>query len=1041
MPSYVSSGTHIFVYDFPHFIDEDFIPPPPPEIYPTVNTNDDNYNVESNRFSEYVKAINVAYNPKMAWMMSAVPTALESIEDVISLRQICDYFNTGDYWKKNGDWPQEVSEEQLRIFNIEVLKKWLFQKTARHFYAQNQDTLPNINEYKQQLIINLEQFKQELLALDAFSLMKSCPKTYLAELWQGFNPGSSPEKLSAFNSSAVIQLIKEKELFPDSMQLNIHPDSFEYWQTIHRSSVNQLLAVINTTILDQLRQKCAEYCSNVPFEQLYESHWPTSKRLDDNTPPLRLISEINEFMEKIILVAEQQHSRIVMIEDMKKKWEGSPAGFDVAIERTHSETGSKQIDNEAFFQILSVQLKKIADEDTVLESLSLVNTNPIQLVTQMMKDEHVDHAARLAPVIVRDIQHVIEHMTDKPAINDNPKNVLVLDQFVVNVRSACNRAALIDLYDRLESIAGKEKAELMICDWDVIGTDIRDSHRMMTESDKLRIIAYAQGEMTLQQYNEEMAKLTVKLKQGEVTAQEEVVIKMFPKLKRALTQLSKEYFEDFSLVLKRAFVHQQIAHPEKFLQNPHEMAVFSALGLDPNKIKVNKELVQQKIKHVIQNAVLNGQAENEIPTLKELQHQIELMALKEKIIAAGGEPSLVPLIHMLTKARQEILSTASDLIEQESEKCKKKLNDSNENISQHIESSLQRSKSRLLHTLGRFIDKKITDNKDRLAVLTDQYVKVKEVLSPSNGMFSSHIQTMLPTDVNQDIEFFKVWGNPIQYENIQGFIGGDCEILGNGVCQANAYRVITREMTSIARNETLSDLHWKAEVKISPQDRYTQALYQVDVGIASNNGLSQAVLKRLHLKKIQQLHADARFADEPAFSCTSIYQVLYSAVTQQQKSKLKNSGIIKISIGHQSMKKDGTQTPDEASWGHAIFLRYDPKKKTAYFYDPNHGRSINFYMWKKLESDGDFKKMSQKDQDEVVLNYMLSCFSQMIVNDFDDINSVRCFEMEMDTSVIDKLFNATNKIIGGVNNFFKKRKDKEPESTGSINEQPLVIRN
>lgn len=242
-------------------------------------------------------------------------------------------------------------------------------------------------------------------------------------------------------------------------------------------------------------------------------------------------------------------------------------------------------------------------------------------------------------------------------------------------------------------------------------------------------------------------------------------------------------------------------------------------------------------------------------------------------------------------------------------------------------------------------------------------------------------------------------------------------------------------MTILARSQVLSDSQWKAEVKISPQDRYNQALYQVDAGDDSNNGLSQSVLKRLHLKKIQALHQDVHYADEPAHGSDSIYQIFSQAVNQQQKSKLKNYGIVKISIGHHLMKKDGTQVSDQESWGHAIYVRYDPKKKTAYFYDPNHGRSINFYTWKKLENDPDFKKMSPKEQDEAVLNYMLLCFSQMIVNDFNDINTVRCYEMEMDFSLIDKLFSAGNTIIGGLNNFFKKQKESYSK-TESLIEKP-----
>ncbi|WP_426741085.1 hypothetical protein, partial [Pseudomonas aeruginosa] len=133
------------------------------------------------------------------------------------------------------------------------------------------------------------------------------------------------------------------------------------------------------------------------------------------------------------------------------------------------------------------------------------------------------------------------------------------------------------------------------------------------------------------------------------------------------------------------------------------------------------------------------------------------------------------------------------------------------------------------------------------------------------------------------------------------------------------------------------------------------------------------VLKRVQIKKIQTLNEDLRFADETAFNSDSIYKVFTEAVQQQQKSKLKHGGMVKISIGHNVMKKDGTLDSKSSMWGHAVYFRYDPKKKTAYFYDPNHGRSINFYEWKTLQNDTEFKKMSQKEQDEAVLNYMLLC--------------------------------------------------------------------
>lgn len=305
-----------------------------------------------------------------------------------------------------------------------------------------------------QLAMNLEQLKQELFALDAFYLMKTNLNTYLINFWNIFNPSSSANKLDVFNVSAIAKRINEKELIPDNVQLTLYPNNFEYWQHLHQGLINEIIVLINCSIVDELK-KCAEYDANMPFDELYKMHWPTSRRLDDNAPPLRSISEINEFMEKIARAGQERNR---MIEEKRKEWHGSPAGFDVAMERVQSLLGSKPASNEEFMQLLAGQLHKIAEEDQVIASLSLVNTNPIQIVSQVLHDERVDDVAALAPVIVRDIQHVIEHMPDKLTSVDHTKNVEALDQFVVSVRSACNRAALIDLYARLERSTNKEMA-------------------------------------------------------------------------------------------------------------------------------------------------------------------------------------------------------------------------------------------------------------------------------------------------------------------------------------------------------------------------------------------------------------------------------------------------------------------------------------------------------------------------------------------------------------------------------------------------------
>ena len=308
----IFGGQYVYYYDFPSHVESEYSPQLL-TAYPVITSENDDYTIESNRFSEYLKNIKEQCDDKIVWMISAVPDLLDSLEDVIPLRHICDYFNASDYWKKNGDWPEHVDENKLRAFNIEVLKVWLFQKTTHDFYAQNNDTPPSLNEYKMQLVINLEQFKQELLALNALNLMRSNPDQSVVKLWESLSPDGSLDKFNVFNSSAIIQMIKEQNLFPEDMRLNINPRSFEYWQQIHNTLNDELIKIINNSILNNLEKKCVQYCSDIPFEQLCKTYWPGAQRFNDNDPPLYSVSEINDFMEKILSHAGEQCK--IMIEE------------------------------------------------------------------------------------------------------------------------------------------------------------------------------------------------------------------------------------------------------------------------------------------------------------------------------------------------------------------------------------------------------------------------------------------------------------------------------------------------------------------------------------------------------------------------------------------------------------------------------------------------------------------------------------------------------------------------------------------------------
>ncbi|HHS5295244.1 TPA: hypothetical protein ACTNOX_001170, partial [Legionella pneumophila] len=313
----VFGGQYVYYYDFPTEVELDFSPLAPEDRLPILIAEDDSYTIETNRFLDYVKKIKVECDDKMAWVIGAVRDEFGTLEDVISTRQLCEYCNTSDYWKKGGEWPQEVNDEQLSSFNMQVFRNWLFQKTVRYFYSHNPDALPGITEYKRQLQINLKQFKQEIFALNALQLIESEPETYIATLWESVTSNKIPDRFNVINISSIKEIIKEYELIPDGMPLCIHPDDFEYWQQIHRKAIDELTIIINGSIMDGLKKKSAELCSDISFEQLYATYWPNTKRFDDNTLPLRSVAEINEFMEKISLLGQQ---RSIMIEQKRKEW-------------------------------------------------------------------------------------------------------------------------------------------------------------------------------------------------------------------------------------------------------------------------------------------------------------------------------------------------------------------------------------------------------------------------------------------------------------------------------------------------------------------------------------------------------------------------------------------------------------------------------------------------------------------------------------------------------------------------------------------------
>lgn len=314
MPSAIQSGMYVYYYDFPNELDPEFIPLPPEETYPMITSDEDQYSLESTRFSDYLNQIKMERDCKIAWTVGAVPAALDSLEEWISLRQLCDYLNTSDYWKKGGDWPEFESDEQIRAFNIEVVRGWLFQKAGQHFYHLNPDALPSFNKYRMQLELCLEQIKNELLALNTLYLIQHHLDSYLDGLFGSLNLSKQLDKYNILKISVISEMIKEKELFPD-LQLYINPNDFAYWQQTHKRLIPQLVVIINQCFIEELKKKCEALGSKVSFEQLYQTHWPTSRTLEDNNPPLRSLSEANEFLDRIASTVQQ---RLRLIEEKRK---------------------------------------------------------------------------------------------------------------------------------------------------------------------------------------------------------------------------------------------------------------------------------------------------------------------------------------------------------------------------------------------------------------------------------------------------------------------------------------------------------------------------------------------------------------------------------------------------------------------------------------------------------------------------------------------------------------------------------------------------
>lgn len=887
-----------------------------------------------------------------------------------------------------------LSPEEIEAFIVDAFLNAITNETIKNFEISTEQ-IPTPFDFEENLRINLHLFCEQY------------QRTLILDIYR-----NDPKKLKAF-LEAQKAVISDEDLTLLHNQMQSFFDRCTFFPLaddplLHRF-YKELTIVYNSQIaLPGVEHYLNQYEKQPDLYALVKSDREFLYPFLNADNPIFLTEEdCIKLVERAKETLQAKNSHVVF--KKKQSWQGSEFGFKLALERTIDQVGHDAPEN-TFRKVLEEHLKAIAEEDAALQELCSVKCSPLQALQTMISKEglQTQDIEDTTKLVIRDMQHVIESMEVDFSYATVSENKKTLDQFVLGVRSSCNRLALIKLYEELEKEVGKEIAEKIMGDWSIISEEIRDSKRLLADEDNRRILAYAKGQLTLEEYQQGMSKLKERLKTGEVTANEAVVSKMFPKLAKAIKTLPRQYFEDFTQVLKRAFVNQQLNHPEKFLPSKDEKAIFSLFGLDSSAITANKEIVLKKIKYLIDHEVLNGQKIEDVSSVKEMQITIDKLAFAEKVKMANGEAKQARYLWRLVKERRVLRKAFEEIVKEVYEDLKK----NQKLISKYVnfEAILEEVRKIYMSWCSEDIDRAILlPQKNHLLELMNRedfekfnrtlQTKFRKYLSKEEmTTYKGYIVETMMEGIESGDQFSKDWGDPIDIGICQGWKDKQ-EILGVGVCYANVQRILLllQRNAELGRPE-LSREALLEHVKILPIDRFNQVAYEQNLARTKEVSQSKAILKKLGVEKreiggfcqIQQI---------------SDLQKFFSDVLEAPSIPSKH-GIIQVSIFGET-------------WGHALFLRFDKKRNVIRFYDPNKGLSKNF--WVKCEDDFKFLNL-QNEQEKLkyAKEKMLSCFIDLLKREYKGIKISYYSTYDIKLSLTEEVKKKTGQITKNISKIYKK---------------------
>jgi hypothetical protein len=499
------------------------------------------------------------------------------------------------------------------------------------------------------------------------------------------------------------------------------------------------------------------------------------------------------------------------------------------------------------------------------------------------------------------------------------------------------------------------------------------------------------------QFESELSKLQTVLERGDVTVDEAVINKMFPKLREAIDHLPTQYSKKFILTLQKAYILQTIKRPERLMPNPSELVVFKSLECDVSLFKKNRQVLLEKIQNVLKKIDLQEIGDNEVSSLLEFKKNVKLLVLKEQLKMVYESTNRAQFVHLVSDIRKEIIDYAKKEITESLEQIAKSESLRYPNLSMITLNALDKIKKDLLSQLIKKMNKKVEDEWVVISLSLDNPEEIKKLITPFGDDYKKHIEIFIQSSLDKELKVLKDLGSPIQFENIQVYLGKTDDALGDGVCWANTLRILTTEISHAQKGIKMKDEEWQSLIKLTPGDRFNQAMYELDTieeGLGDVGYQDHSTKKQYGLKNRDLLIRKGKFAPE-SFKADEMHAILDAAINQQPKFSYENYGVQQVSIQAMNLKEDLTIDEKRDAWGHALYFRYDPKQKIAHFYDSNAGRSVNFFEWDVLTKSEEFKQMDIQEQEELIRGSFLNAFSNYLVGYYPDVNFIRTFKISL----------------------------------------------